>query len=146
MFDICNKVLFSENKILWHIWITNTTSKAIRSYFQRIRSYDIYGSQAQHMFHKCNKIWFLNNKILWHIWMTNTTYVSHMFYICFTYVSQMFHICFTYVSHVFHICFTYVPHMFYICVTDVWYMFLYAFFLCIVLMYIWLGTSGPATE
>ena len=121
-------------------------TKAIMSYFQRIRSYDIYGSQAQHMFHKCNKILFLSSKILWHIWMTNTTYVSHMFYICFTYVLHMFHICFTYVSHMFHICFTYVPHMFYICVTYVWYMFLYAFFKCIVLMYIWLGTSGPVTE
>ena len=98
-------------------------TKVIRSYFQRIRSYDIYGSQAQHMFHKCNKILFLNNKILWHIWMTNTTYVSHMFYICFTYVLHMFHICFTYVLHVFHICFTYVLHMFHMCFTYVLHMF-----------------------
>ena len=90
-------------------------TKVIRSYFQKIRSYDIYGSQAQHMLHKCNKILFLNNKILWHIWMTNTTYVSHMFYICFTYVLHMFHMCFTYVLHMFHICFTYVSLMFDIC-------------------------------
>ena len=83
-------------------------TKVIRSYFQRIRSYDIYGSQAQHMFHKCNKIILLNNKIFWHIWMTNTTYVSHMFHICFTYVSHMFYICSTYVLHMCHFCLIYV--------------------------------------
>ena len=109
-------------------------TKAIWSYFQRIRSCDIYGSQAQHMFHKCNKILFVNNKILWHVWMTNTTYVSHMFYICFTYVLHMFHICFTYGSHVFHICFT----MFYICSTYVLHMChlcLIYVFICVFLMH-----------
>ena len=50
----------------------------IRSYSQKIRSYDICGSQAQHVFHKSNKALFSNNKILLHIWITSATYVSQM--------------------------------------------------------------------
>ena len=34
------------------------------SYFQKIKFYDIYGSQTQHVFHKSNKVLFSKNKIL----------------------------------------------------------------------------------
>ena len=36
----------------------------IRSYSQKIRFYDIYGSQTQHVFHKSNNVLFSKNKIL----------------------------------------------------------------------------------